>query len=278
MHRFASCCICAFCSIFPHGDAVASLSLGPAAGTAIDELGSPLAVRALLKSVAPEGSMTPNQVTALRIAAAFAAVALFAFSGETLVADLAAISLTLAAIALDGLDGYLARTRGLATPLGAQFDILGDRIVENLFFTFFAASGLVSFWVPVFFFVRGTLTDFLRGLAARSGRLGFGRNSMFESWWGRRLVASRASRASYAVLKCVCFCCLGLILLLRHMQVPNWLNSISQAWLLTIAQALVCATVTLCAIRALPVIWEGRRYLTTGPAKQRSHALAQVMR
>jgi CDP-diacylglycerol---glycerol-3-phosphate 3-phosphatidyltransferase len=222
--------------------------------------------------------MTPNQVTALRIGAAFAAVALFAFSGEALVADLAAIFLTLAAIALDGLDGYLARTRGLATPLGAQFDILGDRIVENLFFTFFAASGLISFWVPVFFFVRGTLTDFLRGMAARSGRVGFGRNSMLEGWWGRRLVASRASRALYAVLKCVCFCCLGLILPLRHVPTPNWLNPVSQAWLFTIAQTLVCATVTLCAIRAVPVIWEGRQYLRTNAAKHRSHALAQVVR
>jgi CDP-diacylglycerol---glycerol-3-phosphate 3-phosphatidyltransferase len=222
--------------------------------------------------------MTPNQVTALRIGAAFAAVALFAFSGETLAADLAAVSLTLAAIALDGVDGYLARTRGLATPLGAQLDILGDRIVENLFFTFFAASGLISFWVPVFFFVRGTLTDFLRGMAARSGRVGFGTNSMLESRWGRGLVASRASRASYAVLKCVCFCCLGLMLPLRHMPTAHWLNPVSQAWLFAMAQTLVCATVALCAIRALPVIWESRRYLAGNAAKQGSHALAEVVR
>src|SRR5580658_9137087 len=139
--------------------------------------------------------MTPNRVTAARVAAAFAAVALFTFFGNSLVADGAAVALTIAAIALDGVDGYLARTRGLATPLGAQLDILGDRVVENLFFTLFAVSGLISLWVPVLFFVRGTLTDFLRALAARDGRSGFGRNSMLESWWGRALVASRASRA-----------------------------------------------------------------------------------
>ena len=84
------------------------------------------------------------------------------------------MALTIAAIALDGVDGYLARTRGMATPLGAQLDILGDRVVENLFFTFFAVAGLISLWLPVLFFVRGTLTDFLRGLAARAGRSGFG--------------------------------------------------------------------------------------------------------
>jgi phosphatidylglycerophosphate synthase len=120
--------------------------------------------------------MTPNQVTLTRVAAAFAAVALFTHLGNHVAADLAAVALTIAAIALDGVDGYLARTRGLATPLGAQLDILGDRVVENLFFTFFAVSGLISLWVPVLFFVRGTLTDFLRTLAARDGRSGFGRN------------------------------------------------------------------------------------------------------
>ncbi len=113
--------------------------------------------------------MTPNQITVARVAAAFAAVAFFTLFRHSVVADLVAVALTVMAIALDGVDGYVARTRGLATPLGAQLDILGDRVVENLFFTFFAVSGLVSLWVPILFFVRGTLTDFLRSLAARAG-------------------------------------------------------------------------------------------------------------
>src|SRR5277367_2017980 len=165
-----------------------------------------------------ENAMSPNQITAARVAAAFGAVALYMFLGAMLAADFAAVLLTVTAIALDGVDGYIARTRGLATPLGAQFDILGDRVVENLFFTCFAVCGLVSLWVPVLFFVRGTLTDFLRSLAARTGRSGFGRNSILETWWGRALVASRASRAAYAILKCLCFCYLGLLLPLPHLS------------------------------------------------------------
>lgn len=199
--------------------------------------------------------MTPNRVTAARVAAAFAAVALFNFGADALAADLAAVLLTVAAIALDGLDGYLARSRGLATPLGAQIDILGDRVVENLFFTFFAVSGLISLWVPVLFFARGTVTDFLRGLAARSGRNGFGRNSMLDTWWGRTLVASRTSRAAYAVLKCVCFCCLGILLPLRHLPLAQF-----NTWLLSAGQALTGVTAAFCVVRAIPVIWEGRRY------------------
>jgi len=122
--------------------------------------------------------MTPNRVTLARVIAAFAAVALFDLGAHAVASDLAAVLLTIVAIALDGVDGYLARTRGMATAFGAQLDILGDRVVENLFFTCFAVTGLISLWVPVLFFVRGTLTDFLRGLAARAGRTGFGRNSM----------------------------------------------------------------------------------------------------
>jgi len=214
--------------------------------------------------------MTPNQVTAARVAAAFVAVALFTLGGDTLPADLAAVLLTVAAIALDGVDGYLARTRGLATPLGAQLDILGDRVVENLFFTFFAVSGLISLWVPVFFFVRGSLTDFLRGLAARAGRSGFGANSMLETWWGRSLVASRTSRAAYATLKCACFCCLGVLLPLRHLPAAQF-----NAWFgATAAQALTGLAVIFCLVRAIPVIWEGRRHLAA--AEKPSAAVATV--
>jgi CDP-diacylglycerol---glycerol-3-phosphate 3-phosphatidyltransferase len=210
--------------------------------------------------------MTPNQVTLTRVAAAFAAVALFTLFGNALAADLAAVLLTIAAIALDGLDGDLARTRNLATPLGAQLDILGDRVVENLFFTFFAVSGLISLWVPVFFFVRGTLTDFLRSLAARTGRSGFGTNSMLQTWWGRTLVASRSSRGAYAILKCVCFCYLGLMLPAARIN-ASWLTADSRHALTLAGQILVGATVGFCVVRAIPVIWEGRRYLVAVPHK-----------
>jgi CDP-diacylglycerol--glycerol-3-phosphate 3-phosphatidyltransferase len=204
--------------------------------------------------------MTPNQVTAARVLAAFAAVALFMMFGTAPTADLVAVLLTVAAIALDGVDGYIARTRGLSTPLGAQLDILGDRVVENLFFTFFAVSGLVSLWVPVLFFVRGTITDFIRSLAIRSGRVGFGQNSVLKTRWGRIVVASRASRAAYATLKCVCFCYLGLLIPLPKAP-ADWFGEAARHWLFAAGQVLVAATVIFCVVRAVPVLWEGRRYL-----------------
>jgi CDP-diacylglycerol--glycerol-3-phosphate 3-phosphatidyltransferase len=193
--------------------------------------------------------MTPNQITVARVAAAFVAVAFFTCFRHSIGADLVAVALTVMAIALDGVDGYVARTRGLATPLGAQLDILGDRVVENLFFTFFAVSGLVSLWVPILFFVRGTLTDFL--CSRRSG--------MIETGWGRALVGSRASRGAYASLKCVCFCYLGLLLPMAHLPV-GWISFNTQELLLSAGHGVVWATVIFCVIRAVPVVWDGRRY------------------
>jgi phosphatidylglycerophosphate synthase len=213
--------------------------------------------------------MTPNQITSARVVAAFAAVGFFVWAGESIAADLAALALIVAAIALDALDGYLARRKNLATALGAQFDILGDRIVENLLFTFFATGGLVTLWVPVFFFARGTITDFFRGVAARSGRSGFGRNGMLETWWGRALVASRASRAAYAALKCVCFCYLGVEWTLTH-AFAFQLSARTDGWIALGSHALVGATVAFCLIRAIPVLWEGRRFFLLSLSVPRS--------
>jgi phosphatidylglycerophosphate synthase len=213
--------------------------------------------------------MTPNQITSARVVAAFAAVGFFLWAGGSIAADLAALALIVAAIALDGLDGYLARRKNLATAMGAQFDILGDRIVENLLFTFFATGGLVTLWVPVFFFVRGTITDFFRSFAARSGRSGFGRNGMHETWWGRALVASRPSRAAYAALKCICFCYLGAEWSLTHASAfqvsARAYEGISHG-----SRVLVGTTVAFCFVRAIPVLWEGRRFFSLRSSAPRS--------
>src|SRR5262244_2232622 len=156
---------------------------------------------------------TPNQVTVLRVAVGFAAVGLF---GHGSGANYAAVALTVTSIALDAVDGHLARKKQMATALGAQVDILGDRMIENMFFTYFAVVGMVSLWLPVLFFARGAATDFLRGLALKAGHSGWGANPMLQTWWGRTLVASRWSRGLYAAMKCTCFCYLGLELALTR--------------------------------------------------------------
>ena len=204
---------------------------------------------------------TPNKVTLLRVLVGFAAVGLFGRGPWT---NLAAVGLTVTSIALDALDGHIARTKKLATPMGAQIDILGDRMIENVYFTYFAVVGMVSLWLPVFFFARGAATDFLRGLAMRAGHSGWEANAMLQTWWGQALVASRWSRGLYAAMKCLCFCYLGLELALTRGPVALIGELAADAKMLISAGAhvLTWATAGFCFVRGLPVLLEGWRYLT----------------
>lgn len=205
---------------------------------------------------------TPNRVTAVRVAVGFFAVALF---GRRPWSNLAAVALTVATITLDALDGHIARRKNLVTPLGAQLDILGDRMIENVYFTYFAVVGMVSLWVPVLFFSRGAAVDFLRGLALKCGRSGWGANAMLESSWARALVASRWSRGLYAAVKCACFCYLGLELALTRGSVAL-LGSLSPEVHAAIrggAHALVWLAAAFCVLRGLPVLLEGWKYVAS---------------
>jgi len=203
---------------------------------------------------------TPNKVTFLRVVVGFAAVCLF---GRGAWANLTAVGLTVAAIALDALDGHIARKKKMATPVGAQLDILGDRMIENVYFTYFAVVGMVSLWLPVLFFARGAATDFLRGLAMKAGHSGWGANAMLRTWWGRALVASRWSRGLYAAMKCLCFCYLGLELALTRGPVApaGELAADVPAMIRVGAQVLTWLTAAFCLVRGLPVLVEGWKYV-----------------
>lgn len=217
---------------------------------------------------------TPNKVTFLRVAVGFAAISLF---GHGAWLNQLAVVLTVASIALDALDGHIARSKKMATPVGAQIDILGDRIIENMYFTYFAVVGLVSLWLPMLFFARGATTDFLRGLALKAGHSGWGTNAMLQTWWGRALVASRWSRGLYAALKCVCFCYLGLELALTRGPVTllGPLTVDVHAAIRGGAQTLAWLTALFCVLRGLPVLLEGSKFLSAALASKRSRKPAR---
>jgi CDP-diacylglycerol--glycerol-3-phosphate 3-phosphatidyltransferase len=218
---------------------------------------------------------TPNKVTALRVFAGFAAVGLF---GHGNWANFAALALTVASIVLDALDGHVARKKHLATPLGAQIDILGDRLIENMFFTYFAVVGMVSLWLPLFFFARGATTDLLRSLALKAGYSGWRGNAMLHTWWGRTFVASRWSRGLYAALKCACFCYLGLELALTRGPVALLGTIAGEAHLTirAIAQALTWATAAFCLLRGLPVLVEGWQFFAQEAVAVRTRKSAEA--
>src|SRR5690348_18262522 len=198
---------------------------------------------------------TPNKVTLLRVVVGFAAVSLF---GRGAWPNLVAVALTVTSIALDALDGHIARKKKMATPVGAQLDILGDRMIENVYFTYFAVVGMVSLWLPILFFARGAATDFLRGLAMKAGHSGWGANAMVQTWWGRALVGSRWSRGLYAAMKCLCFCYLGLELALARGPVAliGTMTGDLHGTIRAVAQILVWSTGVFCVVRGLPVLAE----------------------
>jgi len=197
-----------------------------------------------------------------------------------------AVGLTVATIALDAFDGHIARKKKMATPMGAQLDILGDRMIENVYFTYFAVVGMVSLWLPVLFFARGAATDFLRGLAMKAGHspmgAGWGANSMLQTWWGQALVASRWSRGLYAAMKCLCFCYLGLELALTRGPVALLGEPTGDVYA-TIrvgAQVLTWITAAFCLVRGLPVLVEGWKYFAGngGPARGANSASRNTIR
>lgn len=208
--------------------------------------------------------MLANFITLFRVVIAFLSIGLF---GRGLAANIAALLLLVLAISLDAVDGWVARRFGYTSDIGAAFDIAADRIVENVYWIYFATAGLVSFWIPAIVIARGCLTDFLRAAAFTQGQTAFGEKTMMQSWWGKLLVGSRASRATYGIVKCAAFLLLGLWRTLS--AAPGLpIDRMLLAWLgealPLAAPVLALAAVALCVMRGVPVIIEGMRFFRKG--------------
>lgn len=206
-----------------------------------------------------------NLLTILRILLAIIAVE-YIFSGRP---DFcfAAIIITLFVIILDGLDGIVARAMNESSKFGSVFDILGDRIVENLYWITFAVVGWVGAWVPMVVLTRGILTDGLRGIALAQGYTAFGESTMMKNPLCHFLTASRFSRAVYGTAKALVF----LFVIFAYLPNLQYFNAMSerdfvlyshyQHLFINIANILVYITVAMCVIRGLPVILESPKYI-----------------
>jgi len=195
---------------------------------------------------------------------AFGSIALFRAGSY---ANVFALLLLLVTLALDAIDGYVARRRGLTSDAGAAFDIAADRIVESVYWIYFASAGLISFWIPVIVVARGGFTDFLRALAFMQGQTAFGEKTMMKTWWGKLLVGSRASRAAYGIIKCAAFFTLGLWLTLDDAK--DWQLMLAAGLMNVLrfgALALAISAVLFCVVRGVPVIIEGIRFFREDPA------------
>ena len=164
------------------------------------------------------------------------------------------IALVLTAILMwfDGLDGFLARKLNVSSKLGALLDIMGDRIVENIFWISFCALGWVNVIVPIIVLTRGIVTDSLRTLAFEKGYTAFGKTTMMQGKIAKFIVASNFSRFTYAVCKAVAF----FFLIAGHMpQEYSFKDTI-----LSVGIVCVYISVVFCVLRGLPVIVESKRF------------------
>ena len=207
-----------------------------------------------------------NAVSLFRNALCFVVVGLL-FSTQASDYTLAFI-LTVAIIWMDGLDGFLARSLGESSPVGAVIDILSDRVVEQIYWVTFAVLGWIPLWMPLLVITRGVWVDGLRSFALQKGCTAFGESSMMKSWWGVLLTSSRFSRWTYALTKAVAFA----FMILAHQPkgVDNW--SLHFSWIPQVAEYSAWIAVIFCVIRGVPVLIESRRYFHHDPETDASDA------
>lgn len=198
--------------------------------------------------------MIANLITLARLIMAFVVLSLF---GVHLYLDILLVGLIGLILFLDAVDGYVARKLNQESAFGALFDIIGDRIVECIFWVYFAVVGLIPYWIPVIVIARGFFTDGLRSVAFAQGKTAFGENTMMTSRWTRALTSSRASRSIYGITKTVAFLYLGGVIAFKNSGIlPELVIGLE-----LIGVILSVVTVAMCLIRGFPVLVDGWKYV-----------------
>lgn len=190
-----------------------------------------------------------NLLTLMRFLLLFVLVAL-AYEAPPVVQQIDVL-LLIVIIALDGLDGYVARKRGETSVFGSVFDIAVDRVVENVLWIVLADLDLVSIWVAIVFITRSLLVDSIRGHAAAQGLTPFG---MMRTRLGKFIVSGRFMRGFYGTVKAIAF---GWLFLIQPW--PELYPALWSRWsemLTGISHVLVYTSVAVCIVRAVPVIVE----------------------
>ena len=205
--------------------------------------------------------MSANIITLTRVLLAMLTLVMFQMGFYF---RLASLPLMIIVFYMDSLDGYVARKLGIASDFGALFDITGDRIVEHVYWIFFTAMGLVSFWVPIIFISRSFLVDTVRSMAfSMEGKTPFGEKSMMRSKFSLFLTSGRFMRALYGFMKLLTFVVLGAILVLEVDTglIGSLLSEGYMGKVTLFSQFCIWITTALCVIRGIPVLWDGRGYL-----------------
>ena len=82
----------------------------------------------------------------------------------------------------------MERRAHTTTVFGAVFDIAADRIIENVFWIYFAVNDIIHVWMPIVVLTRGFMTDAIRSFALSENKTPF---EMMKRKWTRALTSCR---------------------------------------------------------------------------------------
>ena len=153
-------------------------------------------------------------------------------------------------LALDTIDGIIARTRHETSLMGSILDIAADRTYELVLWVSFAGLGLLPIAIPLIVIMRTTLTDAIRTIGVGKGEAPF---QQHRSRIGRFLVGAPFMRSSYSVTKILSFCGLTLGYGLSGFPAGSAAQQASGP-LLAFSLALAWVAAAICLLRGLPVI------------------------
>ena len=185
-----------------------------------------------------------NIVSISRIFVAFVSLGLLFVNTTT--AYIWAIILAGVAFSMDAVDGYLARKYGQASQLGAVLDIMGDRIVEAIYWVAFAVLSWIPVIFPIICVTRAFVTDNIRSIALTKGMTPFG---MQTTEWGKFICASKFMKTTYAVAKVAAY----ILLIFAH--TPGLDKTIAEP-IETAAIILAWIAIIFCVVRGIPVVAE----------------------
>ena len=191
--------------------------------------------------------MTANIITLARLFLTFLIITLF---GKNIFIDTAAIVTIALIFILDAVDGYVARRTHTTSLFGAVFDIAADRIIENVFWIYFAVNDIIHFWMPIVVITRGFTTDAIRSFAISKDNTPF---EMMTRRWTRALTSSRISRFISGASKMCAFCAMAVLHMLQSYELfPQHLEAIQ-----TGTHILATSAVVICLLRGVPVLMDG---------------------
>lgn len=185
-----------------------------------------------------------NIVSITRIFIAFASIGLLFINTTT--AYIWAIVLAAIAFSMDAVDGYLARKFGQASQLGAVLDIMGDRIIEAIYWIVFAVLGWLPVIFPIICVTRAFVTDNIRSIALTKGLTPFG---MQTTEWGKFICASKFMKTTYAVAKVAAY------IILIFANIPELAQNIAEP-AQTTGIILAWIAIIFCVVRGIPVVAE----------------------